>query len=140
MRFTHNALMTAQLEACIEFYGRFCDMRVVKDRPGEPPLGRVVWLAPNQDESPIFVFVEHPNCPPLSEESEPLLRHFGFDLGHPGAVDAHFARFCAAGIPALPPRDWGPVAGYLFMSRDPDGRVVEFSAGQDVSPRAWDHE
>jgi hypothetical protein len=30
------------------------------------------------------------------------------------------------------------VEGYVTLVRDPDGRVVEFSHGQDVSPRSWD--
>jgi len=136
-RFTHNAFLTAELEGCVEFYERFCALRVVK-RYGGGEATPVAWLAPQDAESPIFVIAEAPGMPAVDRSSDPVLRHFGFDLGSAEAVDEMFDRLCAAGLEAAPPRDWGPVAGYLTFVRDPDGRVVEFSAGQDVSPANWD--
>lgn len=137
-QFTHNAIQSGDIAACIDFYQRFCRMRLVKDRVDEDGVGRVVWLAPAEGVSPIFVVSEGKGPRDLDARSEPLMRHFGFQLGSRAEVDALYAEVRAAGFPAMEPSYWGAVAGYLFMVRDPDGRVVEFSTEQDVSPKNWD--
>lgn len=139
LSFTHNAFLTADIDACLDFYQRWCGMRIVKDRGrDDPDQAHVVWLAPKDHDAPIFVIAHHPSMPALTPASEPVLRHFGFDLGTREAVDELYRRFVAAGVAAPEPEDLGDIAGYLFFVRDPDGRVVEFSAGQDVTPAAWD--
>jgi len=135
-RFTHNAFPTARLDACVEFFGTFCGMRVVKRRgdPGE----RVVWLAPAGADLPIFVLIERPVVPDDTADGDPLLRHLGFEVDDRTALDALHARLVAAGHDASAPTYVDEIVGHVSLVRDPDGRVVEFSAGQDVSRAAWD--
>lgn len=133
-RFTHNAFPTARLDDCIRFYAECAGMRAVKQR-GEPGE-RVVWLAPATADAPIFVLVESAAQRPPA--SEPLLRHLGFELPTRDAVDALHARLAAAGLDPTAPEFVDDVVGYIFLVRDPDGRVVEFNHGQDVSPANWD--
>jgi catechol 2,3-dioxygenase-like lactoylglutathione lyase family enzyme len=139
VKFTHHAFLTKHYQECLHFYTQYCDMRVVKDRPGETDsLLNIAWLAPNDDVSPIFVIAEAPAMNELTPKSEPPMRHLGFELESRHAVDRHFRTFLDAGRKPDRPAYWGPMAGYLFFVRDPDGRVVEFSAEQDVSPNNWD--
>lgn len=134
-RFTHNAFPTARLDACVDFYARVCGMRVVKRRgaAGE----RVVWLAPADVDLPIFVLAERPG-PPDAVAVEPLLRHLGFEVPSRAALDDLHAWLVATGHDATPPKYVDEIVGHVTLVRDPDGRVVEFSAGQDVSPASWD--
>ncbi|MDF1660858.1 MAG: VOC family protein [Planctomycetota bacterium] len=139
IKFTHNAFLTKHYKESLDFYTKYCDMRVVKDRPGETPtLPNIAWLAPNDGTEPIFVIAEAPGMNELSSKSEPVMRHFGFELESRHAVDRHYRRVLDAGLNPDRPAYWGETAGYLFFVRDPDGRVVEFSAEQDVSPANWD--
>ena len=135
-QFTHDAFPTRRLDACVSFYVTFTGLRVVRTR-GEVG-SRVVWLAPRAGTTPIFVFVEEPGPPGEVPADEPLLRHLGFEVGSRPALDALHARLASAGLGPTPPRDIDDVVGYVTLVRDPDGRVVEFSHGQDVSPAAWD--
>lgn len=134
-RFTHNAFPTSRLDACVAFYEEFAGMRVVKRRgdAGE----RVWWLAPATSDLPIFVFVERADAATPADDGS-LMRHLGFELDGREDLDALHARLAAAGLDATPPRYVDEVVGHVTLVRDPDGRVVEFSAGQDVSPAAWD--
>ena len=135
--FTHNAFPTARLDACIAFYESVAAMRVVKSRGDDGE--RVVWLAPAAADTPIFVLVERPSRAPHTH-AEPLLRHLGFEVSDRAALDALHTHVMALGLAASPPEYVDAIVGHIFMVRDPDGRVVEFSAGQDVSPANWDAE
>jgi len=134
-RFTHNAFPTPRLDACVDFYRDVAGMRVVKRRgdAGE----RVYWLAPATADLPIFVLVEKPQAPPPARH-ESFMRHLGFEVTDRAALDALYDRLARAGIDATAPEYVDETVGHIFMVRDPDGRVVEFSAGQDVSPANWD--
>lgn len=137
MKFTHNAFLTCFLEDTLSFYRDCCAMRVVKDRGAESEaLGRVIWMAPEDGEEPIFVIAELLKA--REQVRDPVMRHFGFDLKTREAVDGHYQKLCELGYKPSKPEYWGEVAGYLFFLHDPDGRVVEFSAEQDVSPKNWD--
>jgi catechol 2,3-dioxygenase-like lactoylglutathione lyase family enzyme len=135
-RFTHDAFPTRRLDLCIDFYARFAALRLVRTR-GEAP-NRVVWLAPALTDAPIFVFVEEEGLPAAPPARDPLLRHLGFELPSRAAVDRLHARLAAAGHDPTEPRLVDEVVGYVTLARDPDGRVVEFTHGQDVSPACWD--
>lgn len=135
-RFTHDAFPTRRLDACVDFYTGFAGLRLVRTR-GEHG-SRVVWLAQREALLPIFVFVEEPGAPRPIATDEPLLRHLGFEVESRALIDALHRRLCDAGLAPTPPRDVDDVVGYVTLVRDPDGRVVEFSHGQDVSPASWD--
>jgi catechol 2,3-dioxygenase-like lactoylglutathione lyase family enzyme len=134
-RFTHNAFPTARLDACVAFYRDVAGMRVVKRR-GESGE-RVYWLAPATTDLPIFVLVERPAAAPRGGD-ESYMRHLGFEMSDRAALDALHARIVAQRLAPTEPEYVDEVVGHIFMVRDPDGRVVEFSAGQDVSPANWD--
>jgi catechol 2,3-dioxygenase-like lactoylglutathione lyase family enzyme len=135
-RFTHDAFPTRRLDACVAFYTAFTGLRVVRTR-GERGA-RVAWLAPHHAALPIFVFVEEAGPPAPVVGDEPLLRHLGFELDSRTGLDALHRSLIRAGHAATTPRVVDEVVGYVTLVRDPDGRVVEFSHGQDVSPRSWD--
>jgi catechol 2,3-dioxygenase-like lactoylglutathione lyase family enzyme len=134
-RFTHNAFPTPRLDACVDFYREVASMRVVKRRgdPGE----RVYWMAPATTDLPIFVLVEEPDADATPRDGS-LMRHWGFEVSDRAALDALHARIATAGHTPTDPEYVDEIVGHIFMLRDPDGRVVEFSAGQDVSPANWD--
>jgi catechol 2,3-dioxygenase-like lactoylglutathione lyase family enzyme len=134
-RFTHNAFPTPRLDECVAFYEEFAEMRVVKRRgdSGE----RVLWVAPATTDLPIFVLIERPHADPVPRDAAGL-RHLGFEVDSREDLDALHARFVAAGRQPTDPEYVNEVVGHIFMVEDPDGRVVEFSAGQDVSPANWD--
>ena len=139
IKFTHNAFLTRRYQECLSFYCDFCEMRVVKERHGEAEsLPRIAWLAPCAGIEPIFVIAECPGMTELTAQSEPIMRHFGFEMVDRLAVDRHYQSLHDAALNPSQPSYWGPVAGYLFFVRDPDGRVIEFSAEQDVSHANWD--
>ena len=53
---THLALHVPDLDACIEFYQRYCAMRVIHERPGKGT--RIVWMAePGKEHQFIFVIM-----------------------------------------------------------------------------------
>ena len=135
-RFTHNAFPTPRLDACVAFYRAFAGMRVVKRR-GEPGE-RVYWLAPAAADLPVFVLVEKPSSGGPVADPDPLLRHLGFEVDTLDDLHDVHARLVAAGHDATAPQHIDDVVGTVTLTRDPDGRVVEFSHGQDVSPANWD--
>ncbi|MBZ0253408.1 MAG: VOC family protein [Candidatus Methylomirabilis sp.] len=138
IRFTHNAFETRNLDAVLSFYRDLCAMRAVKDRVDATTGVRVVWLAPEDQDLPIFVVIEVDTLPEVERRRESTLRHFGFELASREAVDAKAREFAEAGYAVEGPLFVNDVVGYIFMVRDPDGRWVEFNAGQDVTPANWD--
>lgn len=135
MQFTHNAIITTDVAALISFYTRWCSMRLVKDRESDGI--RVAWLAPAEQDDFVFVVIE--TSQPDRVLPDPSLGvHYGFQLESREAVDALHAEMQAAGYEVDPPSDQGEIVGYVFTVKDPDGRNVEFNAGQDVSPSNWD--
>jgi lactoylglutathione lyase len=77
-------------------------------------------------EDPVFVLVL------IQDEVKARLDHFGFQCESRAEVDriAELAR--EQNILIEPPQDIGGVVGYFTMVRDPDGHLVEFTAGQPL--------
>jgi len=135
-RYTHDAAPTSRLDACVTFYRDVASMRLVRLRGTEG--NRVAWMAPADVDRPIFVFVEELGLADLPPHPEPLLRHIGFEVDSRADLDALYARLLAAGLAPTKPQFVDDVVGHVSLVHDPDGRVVEFSFGQDVSPASWD--
>jgi catechol 2,3-dioxygenase-like lactoylglutathione lyase family enzyme len=140
MKFTHNAIETKDIDKTIEFYTDFCEMRIVKDRHDpttQPDFNRrVVWMAPVAEESPLLVIIEEPQ---MKRREDSWARHLGFETGSRDKVGFLYQKAlnrddCEVTIP----EDHGETIGYLFLMTDPDGRIVEFTAGQKVGPEGWD--
>ena len=134
MKFTHNALVSNDIDATAEFYETVCGMRRVKVYGSGSK--KIYWLAPPNQELPLFVL----SCGKSKNEnrSEPVMRHFGFELGTRDAVNEKYNFCLKAGYQVGAPGYFGKTAGYLFFVRDPDGRNVEFSTEQIVTAEGWD--
>ena len=125
-RWTHITINCSDLERSIDFYTSLCGLSIVRDRL---PEGRHnVWLGPKTaaGEDPLFVLVV------VQDEVKSRLDHFGFQCDSREEVDriAEMAR--EQNILVEPPMDIGGVVGYFTMVRDPDGHLVEFTAGQPL--------
>ena len=125
-RWTHITISSSNLERSIDFYTSFCGLSIVRDRRLEGR--RNVWLGPHTDsgDDPLFVLVI------VQDEVKARLDHFGFQCDSREEVDriAELAR--QQNILVEPPVDVGGVVGYFTMVRDPDGHIVEFTAGQPL--------
>src|SRR5262249_6551911 len=125
-RWTHITINVSNLERSIQFYTSFCGLSIVRDRRAE---GRHnVWLGPATPagENPVFALVL------IEDEVKVRLDHFGFQCESRGDVDSIAERARAQGILIGAPQDIGGVVGYFTMVRDPDGHLVEFTAGQPL--------
>jgi lactoylglutathione lyase len=125
-RWTHITINVSDLERSIQFYTSLCGLSIARDRR---PEGRHnVWLGPPPatGEDPVFVLVL------IQDEVKARLDHFGFQCESRAEVDriAELAR--EQNILVAPPQDIGGVVGYFTMVRDPDGHLVEFTAGQPL--------
>jgi catechol 2,3-dioxygenase-like lactoylglutathione lyase family enzyme len=125
-RWTHITINVSDLERSLQFYTSLCGLSIVRDRR---PEGRHnVWVGPQPErgEEPVFVLVL------IQDEVKARLDHFGFQCESRAEVDriAELAR--ERNILVEPPRDIGGVVGYFTMVRDPDGHLVEFTAGQPL--------
>jgi len=133
---THLALHVRDVDACIAFYARHCNMRVVQQRPKDSADGpsRIVWMAePGRERE--FIFVLLPGGFGRNQ-AESDFSHFGFALESRAAVDAAAARARADGCLVWEPREEPYPVGYYCGLRDPDGNYVEFSFGQPLGPGA----
>lgn len=133
---THVALHVSNLEACIEFYRKFCGMKLVHERVTGPQ--RIVWIAePGRENDFIFVMMEGGSDINLPDKD---YRHFGFAMPSREAVDNIAEVAGKEGCLVWPPRQEAYPVGYYCGLRDPNGNFVEFSYGQPLGPGAADFE
>ena len=126
VHWTHITINVSEINRSVDFYTSLCGLSIVRDRRLE---GRHnVWLGPppKAGEDPAFVLVI------VQDEVKARLDHFGFQCDSRAEVDriAELAR--QQNILVEPPTDIGGVVGYFIMVRDPDGHLVEFTAGQPL--------
>jgi catechol 2,3-dioxygenase-like lactoylglutathione lyase family enzyme len=134
-RITHIALHVRDLEACVAFYARFCNMHVVHERPGKGGQ-RIVWIAePGRERD--FILVLLPGGPGYQRQPGDA-SHLGFAMRTKDDVDAIAAQGRAAGCLILEPKQDEYPAGYYCGLEDPEGHIVEFSYGQPLGPGAED--
>jgi catechol 2,3-dioxygenase-like lactoylglutathione lyase family enzyme len=128
MQCTHIALQVKDIRRSIDFYARFCGMKVVHERrDGEK---HVVWLGWGEDP-PKFVIVLLQED--YARNEQPPWQHIGMSVNSRAEVDSIYARAIADGIAYLwPPVDAGPIVGYYCGVPDPDRNMVEFSFGQRI--------
>jgi len=128
--FTHLAMHVQDLEACVDFYQTYAQMRLTHDRINEGK--RVVWLAePGKEKE--FIVVLIPGGPGRDQISTDY-SHLGFALDSKAAVDAIANQARSDGILEWEPRQEPYPVGYYCGIRDPDGNFVEFSFGQPLGP------
>ncbi len=131
-RLTHLALHVENLDACIDFYHRYCGMRVIHQRQGGSK--RIVWLSESGREQD-FVFVVMDGGESLALPQQDY-RHFGFAVESRQRVDELAQRAKEEGCLLWPPRDEPYPVGYYCGLLDPAGNQVEFSFGQPLGPGA----
>jgi catechol 2,3-dioxygenase-like lactoylglutathione lyase family enzyme len=130
--FTHLAMHVRDLEACVDFYETYAQMRLTHDRVNDGK--RVVWLAePGKEQD--FIVVLIPGGPGREQISTDY-SHLGFALDSKEAVDAIANKARSDGILEWEPRQEPYPVGYYCGIRDPDGNLIEFSFGQPLGPSA----
>lgn len=130
---THLAMHVADIHAMVDFYRRYCDMRVIHERSGSK---KIVWLAePGREKE--FIFVLMSGGTPV-RPAEDDYSHLGFAVESRERVDqiAELAR--TDGCLVWEPRQDDYPVGYYCGIRDPNGAYVEFSYGQPLGPGAED--
>jgi catechol 2,3-dioxygenase-like lactoylglutathione lyase family enzyme len=127
---THIALHVRDLEACVQFYGRYAGLRRIHER--ESNGKRIVWLAEPGRELD-FILVILPGGPGRNQDSADF-SHLGFAMDSREEVDRLAAQARREGILEWPPRQEPYPVGYYCGVKDPDGNFVEFSYGQPLGP------
>ncbi len=124
---THVTICVSDLERSIEFYQSYCNLIVVRDVRKDG--GSTVWLGHAHDPAanPNFVLVLLPG------EIEFRLNHLGFQCESKEQVDEIAEKAKAAGcLDSGPAYEQVPILGYWVWIKDPDGNIVEFTAGQPL--------
>ncbi len=131
-RMTHVALHVEDLDRCIDFYHRYCNMQIIHDRTKHSQ--RIVWMAePGREKDFIFVIMNHGENLYLSNKD---YRHFGFAVESKDEVDAIAEKAKQDGVLVWEPVDEPYPVGYYCGLQDPNGNYVEFSFGQPLGPGA----
>jgi len=126
---THYAIRVKNLDRTIEFYEKYTPLKATNRRLDKTTGAGVVWL---RQDSPHFTIVaiqpEKFEGPDFHGEG---LEHLGFELPSRAEVDSIARRLKADGFDVfLGPLYYDRIVGYICMVRDPDGRIVEYSAEQ----------
>lgn len=127
---THLGLHVRDVDVSIDFYTRYCQLKVIHERGTGPD--RVIWMSELGREK-TFIFVMIGGGSPLPQP-EGDYRHLGFAMPTRDAVDQVAAQAEAEDRLMWPPRQEPWPTGYYCGVRDPDGQVVEFSYGQPLGP------
>lgn len=129
---THIALHVANIEACADFYRRYCGMKIVRDRNCHGK--HIYWLAePGREKE--FIMVIMPGGQDRNQQEDDL-SHLGFAVREKSHVDRIAQQAKDDGILVWEPRQEPYPVGYYCGVRDPDGNFVEFSYGQPLGPGA----
>ena len=129
---THLAMHVPDVDAMIDFYDRYCGMRVIHERSSEEK--KIVWLAePGREREFIFVLMSggRPERPPADDYS-----HLGFAVDSREAVNRLAERARQENRLLWEPREHPWPVGYFCGVVDPNGAYVEFSYGQPLGPGA----
>lgn len=129
-RLTHIALHVEDIQACIDFYRSYCEMKIIHQR--ETPGHKVVWMAePGREHELILVILGGgPERPQLENDYS----HLGFAVRSKDEVDAIARQAKQNGDLIWPPVQEPYPVGYYCGLVDPNGNYVEFSYGQPLGP------
>ena len=133
---THVALLVADIEASLAFYGRYAAMQIVHDRRDAASGTRVAWIT-DRTRPFVVVLVEAPRSIPrrllrLSGKVIPGIQHLGVGCASREEVDRLCAEARREGRLRRGPTDAGYPVGYWAFIADPDGHMLEISFGQEV--------
>jgi catechol 2,3-dioxygenase-like lactoylglutathione lyase family enzyme len=124
---THIALPVRDLDASVDFYERYADMRVVHRRD-ESDGTSVAWIS---DLTRPFVLVLIETVPDHTLGG--MYCHIGLGVAARDEVDRRCELARAEGREVFGPNDYGPPVGYWAIVVDPDGHNLEISHGQEVN-------
>lgn len=131
-RLTHIALHVDAMDACIEFYKRYCNLEVTDDqvRGGR----RVVLMAePGQGTSFVLQLMGGgADTAPRPDED----RHLGFAVDSREEVDRLAAMAADEGILLWEIYEAPFPMGYFCAVQDPNGNTVEISCGHLLESEA----
>ncbi len=129
-RMTHICLHVSELDDCVRFYQRYCEMDVIDDR-SQGGVGSVYMSENGRDKQIVLQLKSGGENLELKDSDE---RHFGFSVESRETVD-DIAR-CARenGILFWEPDEHLPGA-YFCAVKDPNGNCVEFACGHPVPPK-----
>ena len=134
---THVALHVEDIDACIEFYKEFCNMKVTHRRTGKDPAFDVAWMSePGKEQDFIFVVVGYGKAA-IQDSND--IKHLGFAVESKAEVDRLAELAKKKGCLFWAARDEGYPIGYYCAVTDPNGTVVEFSYGQPLGPGSPDY-
>jgi lactoylglutathione lyase len=126
VRWTHVTINVSDLDRSVGFYTSLCGLSIARDRRLE---GRHnVWLGPATPagNDPAFVLVM------VQGAVKNRIDHFGFQCDSRAEVDQIAQRAADQGDLIDGPIDGGDPLGYFVLVRDPDGHLIEFTAGQPL--------
>ena len=120
-RLTHICLHVNNLQACIEFYQKYCRLEVIEDRTSEGK-GSVYMTAPDSQSPMMIQLMLGGETLQIDQQSE---RHFGFEVDAREDIDTIENMAEQDGILVFKADEYMPGA-YLCTVRDPNGNPVEF--------------
>lgn len=132
---THIALHVANLDACVLFYEKYCQLKVVHERSRHDH--RILWLAEEGREDR-FVLVMLSGGPAREQQKPQDFSHLGFALDSRAAVDVVADQARLEGCLIWEPIEEPFPVGYYCGLKDPEGHFIEFSYGQPLGPGAPD--
>ncbi|KAL0216495.1 hypothetical protein P9112_008679 [Eukaryota sp. TZLM1-RC] len=128
---THIAIHTSSIEQSICFYQKYCNLKVLHERPG---MGdRIVWMGDNDNKCCVFVLLpgRKTSAPEFPVPQD--ISHYGFACPSQARVDEIAEHAKNDNILVFGPKQMSPPTNYICIVRSPEGRNIEFSYGQD-----WD--
>ena len=128
-RLTHICLHVEDIQSCVRFYQRYCQLEVVSDR-SDAGKGSIYMAESNHQNELVIQFMSGGRSLALVKEDE---QHFGFAVDSRDTVDAIANRAREDQILVWEADEYVPGA-YLCTVRDPDGNHVEFSFEHSVPP------
>jgi catechol 2,3-dioxygenase-like lactoylglutathione lyase family enzyme len=131
-RLTHIALHVDAMDACIEFYQRYCDLEITNDqvRGGR----RVVLMAePGRGANFVLQLLAGGADKAATPEDD---RHLGFAVDSRKEVDRLAAMAAEDGILLFDIFEAAFPLGYLCGIKDPNGNTVEISCGHLLESEA----
>jgi len=136
-RWTHIALPVQDIEASVEWYGRFTPLKLLDKRSDH--MGHAAWLGHEDQYDKPFILVLVQMFEDEGKGKMGVLgpfAHIGIEVPEREAVDEMAAQAGEAGCLWWTPREMPPPIGYICALHDPDGNVIEISHGQGVYSKA----
>ncbi|NBU96757.1 MAG: VOC family protein [Spirochaetia bacterium] len=128
IKMTHIAFHVKDIEKSMDFYSRYCGLKVVHDRSENSK--RVLWMGEEGKEKDfILVFIAGGNS--VQQKGDDY-SHLGFALSSKEQVDEIALQAKKEGILFWETREEPFPVGYYCGVFDPDGKIIEFSFGQPL--------